>query len=299
MTTTTSNLVKGVKSAQFGSLQKQNCSLAVYDYYRQFTNKPSALHTALIQNIFAVDLLGNSLNFIASKPQIKQNLQTLERLKKQDPSLLKNWKKNWEMVVLFLVIVIKKIEYQEFPPKKSLAQYALDLLEKIHLSKLNEDGEDLIFNFISPGIYNYYYANLKPIRQKSLGVLRNLQAAIIELLNNKQIKHQLQTRCKTIYSTYRKILKKNLLLEQVADLVGIRVITNTEANCYLIMQLILANWPISKSKIKDYISLPKSNHYQSLHLPLLLKEVPIEIQIRTIKMHREAEYGRAAHFLYK
>ena len=94
-------------------------------------------------------------------------------------------------------------------------------------------------------------------------------------------------------------MKKNLILSQILDTIGIRIIVNSIDECYKIMALIFKYSPSMPNKIKDYIAIPKENGYQSIHITTFHEGSPIEIQIRTLEMHRFAEYGRANHLNYK
>lgn len=130
-------------------------------------------------------------------------------------------------------------------------------------------------------------------------VEKKVKKEIGDFLLNKKINTQIESRFKTIYSLHQKITKKNILFSQVLDVIGLRILVETDADCYRTMEGLILKWVIIKNKIKDYIAVPKSNGYQSIHLTIMYEDHPVEIQIRTYKMHWESLYGESAHGAYK
>lgn len=126
-----------------------------------------------------------------------------------------------------------------------------------------------------------------------------IKEKIENILKNAGIKFSIEIRLKSNISIQHKIIHRNILPSQVLDTVGIRIITENVTDCYKALQLIINNWKVMESKIKDYIAIPKANGYQSLHLTIVEKGYPIEIQIRTWRMDYKATFGQCSHRNYK
>ena len=154
------------------------------------------------------------------------------------------------------------------------------------------------------------YQNLK----KKIARKRSDRSESVEIISEKirhilteaGITHEVQGRYKRFYSIFQKLEKVENNFDRIQDLIGFRVLVNGIDECYAALSFIHENWTPIKNRFKDYIANPKSNGYQSLHTTVTDSQNgplrylrPIEIQIRTHKMHRMAEYGVAAHWLYK
>ncbi len=267
----------------------------IIEYYSLFTKSKYSLVTALIYNplekINKNDL--KKIKEIFEEPVYK-NVLLLDSLHKQ-----KNINTdNVDILALFLIGYKFILENNKKISQKE-AKYALKILESTDIFKLREELEDQFFSIIEPEIFQKYedilYINNSAYKKYENKVGKILQKTI----KNAGIKAKFESRIKTIYSTHQKIINKNIFLSQVLDLIGFRVIVKNISDCYRIMEIILSLVPILNSKIKDYIALPKENGYQSIHLIALFDDHPVEIQIRTNKMHHHAQYGNAAHRFYK
>ena len=129
--------------------------------------------------------------------------------------------------------------------------------------------------------------------------LEEVQNAIRTKLVENSIPAELEARVKGIYSLHRKIIRQERSLDQIYDLLAVRVITDTERNCYAALGVVHHIWRPVPGRFKDYIAMPRPNLYQSLHTTVIHGGQPFEIQIRTQEMHRIAEEGVAAHWKYK
>jgi GTP pyrophosphokinase len=174
------------------------------------------------------------------------------------------------------------------------------LAGRMGMEKLKGQLEDYSFPYAFPKEFEETRKIMDAIVPEAQKVVAHVHDVVQKTLAEFDIHHAtVDSRVKHTYSTYRKLKKYNMNAEQVYDIVALRVITNSVANCYQILGLIHMLWKPIPKRIKDYIALPKANGYQSLHTTVLTDEGIVEIQIRTEDMHREAELGIASHFLYK
>ena len=192
------------------------------------------------------------------------------------------------------------------PPQKQY-RIALESLEiyaaianRLGMGEMKGELEDLAFKYVYPKAYE----NTKKLMSEKLEgkekSLEDVQEKAKEELKNANIKIiYLQGRRKRLYSFYQKLLRKGNDVTKVYDVVAIRVIVSTIADCYATLGILHKIWKPAKGRIKDYISQPKPNGYQSLHTTVFDDAGDlVEFQIRTLKMHDEAEYGVAAHWHY-
>ena len=183
--------------------------------------------------------------------------------------------------------------------KETLTIYA-PLANRLGMYRLKNELEDLSLKYLDP---EAYYSIEKKVREKKKKILPYLEGVIETVkreLQKNGIKGDIQWRIKHIYGIYRKMVTKGIPFEEVYDVAGIRVITDTVGNCYQVMGIIHGLWTPVPGRIKDYIAVPKPNMYQSLHTTVVgPKGQFIEFQIRTYQMHQVAELGIAAHWKYK
>jgi GTP pyrophosphokinase len=195
---------------------------------------------------------------------------------------------------------------QHVKPEKQ-KRIALETIEvhaalagRMGMEKLKGVLEDLSFPYAYPKEYIETKKIMDEIVPESTKTIEIAHKIVEKTLKDFDIKNStVESRIKHTYSTYRKLVKYNMNTEQVYDIVALRIITKTVADCYQILGLIHAVWKPIPKRIKDYIALPKPNGYQSLHTTVITDEGIVEIQIRTLDMHHEAEFGIASHFLYK
>src|SRR5690242_20122490 len=167
------------------------------------------------------------------------------------------------------------------------------------MSIIRGELEDLAFRYLEP---ESFLALQKEVSDKSPvheRFLEEVQGTIRTKLVESGIPAELEARVKGLYSLHGKIQRQESSLEQVYDLLAVRVITDTERNCYAALGVMHHIWRPVPGRFKDYIAMPRPNLYQSLHTTVLHSGQPFEIQIRTQDMHRIAEQGVAAHWKYK
>lgn len=183
--------------------------------------------------------------------------------------------------------------------RETLEIYA-PIAYRLGMGKVRDELEDLSFMYLYPEDYQRIKAEVGGRTEWALQQVEGLKKRILALLRELKIKAEIQYRIKREISIFRKLQKQNIELENVYDLLALRVITDTVANCYVIMGAIHQQWVHIPSRWRDFITNPKSNFYQSIHTTIITREgVKFEIQIRTQEMHRNAEEGIAAHWKYK
>ncbi len=174
------------------------------------------------------------------------------------------------------------------------------LAGRMGMEKLKGMLEDFAFPYAYPKEYLATKKIMDSIVPESQKVIASVHTIVEKTLKDFNLETSTVTsRIKHTYSTYKKLKKYSMNPEQVYDIVALRVITDSVANCYQILGLVHMLWKPVPKRIKDYIALPKANGYQSLHTTVITDEGIVEIQIRTEQMHHEAELGIASHFLYK
>lgn len=200
---------------------------------------------------------------------------------------------------------MRTLEFQ--PPEKQvrIAQETLDLYaplaHRIGMYRIKAELEDTSFKYINPDKYLEIYDALNIQKKNRESDIDRMKDRIGEVLNKNNITNfKIKGRIKNIYSIYNKMVTKNLLLDQIYDLMALRIIVGSISDCYQVLGLIHSEWKPLPGRFKDYISTPKSNLYQSLHTTVLGIDGKIfEVQIRTFEMDDVAENGIAAHWAYK
>lgn len=195
---------------------------------------------------------------------------------------------------------------QSVPPEKQ-QRIALETLEiyaplahRLGMGEIKGQLEDLAFYYLHPKEYKWLIDNLSEEYQTRENYIDKIAPVIKQELNKENINPlRIDTRVKHYYSLYKKLLKCDMNFEKIHDLVAVRIVVNTIEECYGVLGVIHKLWRPLPGKIKDYIALPKPNGYQSLHTTVFCLDGKItEFQIRTAKMHDEAEFGITAHWLY-
>jgi GTP pyrophosphokinase len=195
---------------------------------------------------------------------------------------------------------------KSLPPEKQkrIAQETLDiyapLANRLGISKIKTELEDLAFMYLDPEAYQDLAQKVNQRRIERESYINELIEIIKRQLAEHGYKGEVKGRPKHFYSIYLKMQKQGISFEDVYDLIAIRIITDTKVNCYAILGLIHSLWTPVPGRFKDFIGVPKSNLYQSLHTTVIgPKGERVEFQIRTEEMHRLAEEGIAAHWRYK
>ncbi len=199
---------------------------------------------------------------------------------------------------------MRSLKYLSRPRQIAMAQETLDIYSqlagRLGISQIKIELEDLCLKYLDS---EKYYTLVELIDTK-LDERKRLVSLVVNeieaMLNASEINGEVFGRPKHLYSIYKKMHNKNLSFEEIYDMIAVRVIVNSIDECYEVLGKIHKRWKPIPGRIKDYIATPKPNLYQSLHTTVVTNYgQPFEIQIRTHEMHRTAEYGIAAHWLYK
>ena len=174
------------------------------------------------------------------------------------------------------------------------------LAHRLGIFKIKIELEDLALQYLDPEGYANVERSLVDSRASRQEEINKIIAQIQERLDEMEIKAAVDGRLKHHYSIYRKMKVQHKTIEQIYDLLAVRVIVDSVKDCYGVLGILHTMWRPLPGRFKDYIAVPKANLYQSLHTTLIGRGgVPFEAQIRTWEMHRTAEYGIAAHWKYK
>lgn len=174
------------------------------------------------------------------------------------------------------------------------------LAHRLGMTKIKWELEDLCFKYLEPEAYNSLVAQITQKRDQQEAYIAKVLDAIKLRLDEAGIKAFLDGRPKHFYSVHKKMITQSKTLNQIYDLLAIRVIVDTMQECYTVLGIIHEMYTPMPGRFKDYIAMPKPNMYQSLHTTLIGPDgKPFEAQIRTWEMHKTAEIGIAAHWKYK
>lgn len=174
------------------------------------------------------------------------------------------------------------------------------LAERLGLSSMKSEMEDHCFRLQDPDTYYMLMSELEKQKESNTRQIELTKMRIQKILDELGIHGEIYARQKHVSSIFRKIKAQNVTLAQIYDLVAMRVLVDTVEDCYAVFGKIHAIYKPISFRVKDYISNPKPNGYQTLHTSVIVENNrPIEIQIRTFEMHKNCEYGIAAHWIYK
>ncbi|MEW6161753.1 MAG: bifunctional (p)ppGpp synthetase/guanosine-3',5'-bis(diphosphate) 3'-pyrophosphohydrolase [Nitrospirota bacterium] len=174
------------------------------------------------------------------------------------------------------------------------------IINRLGIGWLRNELEDLSFKSLMPKLYSELVRKVAKRKEEQEGYLKELFKIVSNKLKEAGLPGTVSGRIKHYYGIYQKMQKQRITFEQVHDVLGLRIITDTKANCYAILGLIHSLWTPIPGRFKDYIGVPKSNMYQSLHTTVIgPKGERVEVQIRTSEMNMIAEHGIASHWRYK
>ncbi len=183
--------------------------------------------------------------------------------------------------------------------RETLEIYA-PLADRLGISQIKCELEDLCLKYVEPDFYEYLETNIEQRLKANVESVDQVVEEVKQILKDSHVDGEVFGRRKHMYSIFRKMRERNKTLDQIYDLVAIRIIVNTVDECYEVFGKIHHKWKPVPGRIKDYIATPKPNMYSSLHTTVVTNFGKVfEIQIRTYEMNHAAEYGIAAHWKYK
>ncbi len=239
-------------------------------------------------------------------------LGRIEYMSKEDVKL-ENYRKMFlAMAKDIRVIMIKladrlhnmrTLKYMREDKQKRIARETIEiyapLANRLGISNVKWELEDLCLRYLDPKAYYDLVESVKQKRQERQAFIDEAHEQIVEKLEEAHITAEIQGRAKHFYSIYKKMKRDQKDISEIYDLSALRVLVDSVKDCYGVLGIIHAMWKPLPGRFKDYIAMPKSNGYQSLHTTVICRGYPLEIQIRTFAMHKVSEYGVAAHWKYK
>ena len=198
---------------------------------------------------------------------------------------------------------MRTLKYMREDKQKRIARETIEiyapLANRLGISNVKWELEDLCLRYLDPKAYYDLVESVKQKRQERQAFIDEAHEQIVEKLEEAHITAEIQGRAKHFYSIYKKMKRDQTDISEIYDLSALRVLVDSVKDCYGVLGIIHAMWKPLPGRFKDYIAMPKSNGYQSLHTTVICRGYPLEIQIRTFAMHKVSEYGVAAHWKYK
>jgi guanosine-3',5'-bis(diphosphate) 3'-pyrophosphohydrolase len=199
---------------------------------------------------------------------------------------------------------MRTLSHKPAEARRRTADETLDiyapLAGRMGMQEMREELEDLAFRELNPEAYKVLSERLDTLAARSSGWITEIEEQLARKLGDRGINAEVSGRRKRIYSIWRKMERKAVGFEQLSDIFGFRVVVGNVAECYQALGIVHTSWPVVPGRFKDYISTPKQNDYRSIHSTVIGPgKQRVELQIRTDDMQQIAEYGIAAHALYK
>ncbi|MGN0165798.1 MAG: RelA/SpoT family protein [Lachnospiraceae bacterium] len=199
---------------------------------------------------------------------------------------------------------MRTLKYQRPEKQIEISRETLEIYspiaQRLGISMIKTELDDLALKYLHPDVYKSIAEQINATRFEREAFITRVVKEIKEHLEKTGIKAEVYGRAKHFFSIYRKMVNQNKTIDQIYDLFAVRIIVDNIMDCYAALGSVSEMYKPVPGRIKDYIALPKQNMYQSLHNTLIGPEgTPFEIQIRTVEMHRTAEFGIAAHWKYK
>ncbi|MGQ2920546.1 RelA/SpoT family protein [Rhizobium oryzihabitans] len=200
---------------------------------------------------------------------------------------------------------MRTMEYMPADKRSRISEETMEiyapLAGRMGMQDMRDELEDLSFRYLNPEAYETVTNRLQELETRNEGLIKKIEDELRELLvANGLIGANVKGRQKKPYSVFRKMQSKSLSFEQLSDVYGFRILVDDIPSCYRALGIVHTRWRVVPGRFKDYISTPKQNDYRSIHTTIVgPSRQRIELQIRTKRMHEIAEFGIAAHALYK
>ncbi len=199
---------------------------------------------------------------------------------------------------------LRTLQYQTPEKQIEKARETMDIYSpiahRLGISKIKVELDDLSLQYLEPEKFKELKTEIDERLEEREKFIETIVHDVKECIDEAGIKAEINGRVKHFFSIYKKMVNQNKTLDQIYDIFAVRIIVDSVRDCYAALGIIHEKYKPIPGRFKDYIAMPKSNMYQSLHTTLISKSgQPFEIQIRTYDMHKTAEYGIAAHWKYK
>lgn len=198
---------------------------------------------------------------------------------------------------------MRTLKFMREDKRKRIAKETLELFaplaNRLGISSIKWELEDLSLRYLEPDIYYDLVEHVKQKRRERQIYISEAVRLIEEVFDEMDIHASISGRAKHFYSIYKKMVRDHKDIGEIYDLSAVRILVDDVKDCYNVLGVIHSKWRPIPGRFKDYIAMPKSNGYRSLHTTVMALGYPLEIQIRTFAMHQISEYGVAAHWKYK
>ena len=278
------------------------CAALLHDTVEDCSDKTNIKE---IQKLFGdeVALLVDGLTKLVSLEVEDKEEQHIENLRKMLLAMSKDVRvifiKLCDRLHNMRTLDAKKEHKRRLTALETMHVYA-PLAHRLGMQKIKQELENLGLQHLDPIGYNEVRSDIESKYGKSLNLIEHIRVVISNKLRENNIHFSLEGRIKTVYSIYKKMYNQNKSFDEIYDFYALRIIVDTELECYAVLGIIHEMFNSIPGRFKDYISTPKPNMYRSLHTTVIGREgIPFEVQIRTREMHHIAEYGIAAHWKYK
>ncbi|HAK45581.1 MAG TPA: GTP pyrophosphokinase [Spirochaeta sp.] len=284
----------------FGMDHETVIAAILHDVLEDTGTSESEMKKEFGRNIVALVDGVTKISIVKAKSKSIQETETMRKM-------LIAMTKDIRVIIIKLADKLHNMQTLKYLPEQKRKRIAKECLEiyaplagRLGISGLKTDLEDLALKHLKPEVYKQLSGTIHLVQHENMNYLKKVERTILRSSREENIDIEVSTRAKHIYSVYRKMKKRKKAVDEINDLLGIRILCNTPNECYTILGIVHRLWPPIENRFKDYIAMPKSNQYQSLHTTVMCFEGRrLEVQIRTYAMHYTAEYGVAAHWIYK
>lgn len=256
------------------------------------------------------DEFGEEITFLVEGVTKLKNLNYSSKEEKQAENIRKMvmaMSNDVRVVLIKLADRLHNMRTLEYKTRKKQIQTAEETLEiyvplahRLGIYSIKWELEDLCFRYKEPEKYYELAEMVSQKRREREAYINQIIETLTDSLKDSNIDYEISGRPKSLYSIYKKMMRNNIVFEEIYDLTAVRVLVDTIAECYEVLGKVHSLWRPIPNRIKDYIGQPKPNGYRSLHTTVFGEDSkPFEVQIRTRQMHKECEYGVAAHWRYK
>jgi len=248
----------------------------------------------------------NIVNGVTNIKEIEDQPRIFRKMENMRKMILSMFK-DLRVVFVKLADVLDNLRTLEFLDEERRVRFARESMEvyaplahRFGMSEVKGEMEDLSFKYLYPDEYKILKEKIDKSIPSANMIIQNIEEELKALLNKNNIKAKVKGRIKRIYSVFRKIKTQKRDFDEIYDLIGIRIITETIKECYIVLGILHREYTPLMEHFYDYIASPKMNMYRSIHTKIYNKSGGIlEVQIRTEEMDKEAELGIAAHWRYK